>query len=367
MKGNMRMECERIQDLLSDFLDGSLPDSGRAGVSAHLLECRGCSAAAEGLKNTIGLLRTLPPDKAPAELLERIRRETARGAPAKPLWKKMFLPAHVKIPIEAAAAILLFMLVYGIQKGEFPGVAPPLPTARMETAIPGTEKAAVPEAAPSRAAAAPRRVARAPEAEQGGRDAKVFGGKSDGPTGGAEPRREPSRGAAVPGHIAAAPSPPALPHAQPALPTVPAQRASTSAETIRPASPREEKSLNGAPIRLFAAPPSRLMRPVPHGREVTLEIAARDRAGLEDRISAAALRLGGTVIREPVTGAADMPANAHRPDSVRVRLPADSTEPFLAGLRNLGTIPPGESAAWADLPAGPTTWTVLYTVRIRVR
>ena len=41
------------------------------------------------------------------------------------------------------------------------------------------------------------------------------------------------------------------------------------------------------------------------------------------------------------------------------------TEPFLADLRNLGTISPGESTAWADLPVGPGP--SLYTVRIRVR
>jgi len=361
------MECERIQELLSDFLDGSLADGGRAGVSAHLMECRECAAAAEGLKNTIALLRTLPPVKAPAELLERIRLETARDAPPMPLWKKLFLPAHVKIPIEAAAAILLFLLVYGIQKGEFPGSAPPPPTARVETAAPGTEKAAVPEAAPSRKTTVPKRVLRAPKAEQGGRDSMGMSAKPDEPAGSAGPLRESHRGLAGPGRIAAAPSPAAPPQAKLDLPTVPALRASTAAEPIRPVSPREEIFFNGAPMRMFAAPPSRLMRPVPQGREVTLEVAAGDRAGLEDRISAAAQRLGGTVIRGQAIGAADMQDDGHRPDFVRVRMAADSTERFLADLRNLGTILTGESAAWADLPAGPTTWTVLYTVRIRVR
>jgi hypothetical protein len=295
------MECERIQDLLSDFLDGSLPESGRAGVSAHLRECRSCAEAAEGLGNTLRLLRNLPPEKAPPELLDRIRRETAGSAPAKPLWKKLFLPAHVKIPIEAAAAVLLFLLVYSVQKKEMPATGPPPPAARMEAAPPAMEKSAAP-------------------------------------------------------------------HPQSALPAVPAQRASTSAERIGPGPlTAEEKSGKDASQRLFAAPPSRLLRPVPHGREVTLEVAAGDRAGLDERIAAVALRHGGNVIREPGTGPADMSAKGPVPDALRVRLPVDSAEPFLAELRNLGTVPAGEITGWTDLPAGPSPGMVLYTVRIRVR
>jgi hypothetical protein len=123
----------------------------------------------------------------------------------------------------------------------------------------------------------------------------------------------------------------------------------------------------GAPQRLLAAPPSRLLRPLPYGREVTLEVSAADRPGVEERIAIVARGLRGSVVREPGTGPADLAENRPLSDAVRVQLPADSAERFLSELRSLGTIPPGGVAGWTDLPAGPSPGTVLYTVRIRVR
>jgi predicted anti-sigma-YlaC factor YlaD len=72
------MDCERVQDLLSEFLDGSIPESGRADINAHIQECLPCRAAKEGLEETLLLLRGLPPAEAPPELLEGVRRGIAR-------------------------------------------------------------------------------------------------------------------------------------------------------------------------------------------------------------------------------------------------------------------------------------------------
>lgn len=361
------MECERIRDLLSDYRDGSLPESEVAAVSAHLRECRKCAEVADGLENTLRLLRDLPPVQAPPELLERILRETAEESPAKPLWKKLFLPAHVKIPIEAAAAILLFLLVYGAQKKETTAVAPPPPAPRMEAAAPGADKAIRPESTQARKTNALPRTAAAPEAGRGKRIAKRGDGEPGG-RGTVEAKRSgPQRGAPVSGPVAAASSPSAPSQPQSALPVVPVQRASTAAERIEPVSPPAENAGMGAPQRMLAAPPSRLLRPLPYGREVTLEVGAADRPGLEERIAEVAQRLRGSVVREPGTDSADLAEKRPFPEAVRVQLPADSSERFFSELRNLGTIPPGGVPGWTDLPAGPSPGTVLYTVRIRVR
>ena len=116
---------------------------------------------------------------------------------------------------------------------------------------------------------------------------------------------------------------------------------------------------------LYAAPPSRLLRQVPYGREVTIEVTREHRAGLEERIAAAALRLGGTVARElSRSGASE---NGALPDQVRVHVPSDSAETFLAELSQLGTLPLEGMPGWTDLPAGPSPGVVAYAVRIRVR
>jgi hypothetical protein len=317
------MDCERVRNLLSEFLDGSLPEGERTGVNAHLRECLPCRAEKEGLGETLLLLRGLSPGKAPAELLDGVRRRIAREeAPPTPFWKKLFLPAHIKIPLEAAAAILLFLLVYSAHKEEAPKLLPPPPSARMDAspAAEGgkTREAAEPTEKKARKAALPPR---------------------------SRPLRE-----NVPPDRPVPPLPQSAAQAQSSLPAVPAQLVSTAGERIEPPS--------------AAAPPSRVARPVPFGREVTIEVAAQNRPGLEERIAAAAVRLGGSVQDEPAKAGIDSEGAV---DIVRVHLPADSARPFLAELSKLGILPAEGMSDRAVLTAGPSPEVVGYTVRIRVR
>lgn len=356
------MDCERIKSLLSDWLDGSIAGSDLAEVTAHLRECRPCSAEAEGLKGTIALLRGLPPVKAPPELMEKVRLGIGQERASRPLWKKLFLPAHVKIPLEAAAVVLLFLLVVATQKEQLPkGISSWTATGR-EAALSaqgGKEKTGGPPAA-------------APTGKT--RNAVPAGGKPV-PVrrGGGAPRQDAPGGVAHPaagsGVLQAHGAPSsrnALPEAKNSLPTVPAQRISTAAGRIEPAPVPEENAREiGPPPRLFAAPPSRILRQVPYGREVTIEVTREHRAGLEERIAAAALRLGGTVARDPSRPVAS--ENGALRDQVRVHVPSDSAEIFLAELSQLGTLPLEGMPGWADFPAGPSTGVVAYAVRIRVK
>jgi hypothetical protein len=355
------MDCERVQGLLSDFLDGSLPDGLHAGVDAHLRACPPCRGVKEGLEATLLLLRGLPPGQAPPELLEGVRRRIPPGeAPERPLWKKLFLPAHIKIPLEAAAAVLLFFLVYGAQKEDpaLPRFQPPAAT--MEASPAGrsrepAEKGARGAPGSLRAGEAGVEAFGRRSAEKGkadtGKDARTAGdaGATADSAGGRAASRVPLS--------AGSPS-------QPSLPAVPAQRVSTAGERIdRAAEPGEEEA-GGALPRIFAAPISRSMRPVPFPREVTVEVSAEDRPGLENRISAAVLRLGGSVRGEPASAVESQDGAA---ESLRIHLPVDSEKPFLAELARLGSLPREEGIGGPELPLEPSPEVVAYTVRIRVR
>jgi hypothetical protein len=345
------MDCERVQELLSGFLEGSLPESEQAGVTAHLRECLPCKATKEGLEGTILLLRNLPPGKAPPDLLEGIRRRIAQdNASSRPLWKKLFLPAHIKIPLEAAAAVVLFLLVNGVEMKELPTPFPPRPVARMDAAPAVDEGKAKAERDGERAGASLRPAqekarkapgapsAAAPESVPGVRPAKQRDGAS-----GRTARTEPD-----PAQTTS--SPPAAPRSQPSLSAVPARRVSTAGERVEPPA--------------VVPPPSTIVRTVPLGGEVTIEVPAHQRAGMEDRIAVAAIRLGGSVQRMPdpsVTGA------ENAADAVRIHLPGDSATPFLAELSKLGTLPEEGMSGWAELPSGPATEIAAYVVRIRVR
>jgi hypothetical protein len=120
---------------------------------------------------------------------------------------------------------------------------------------------------------------------------------------------------------------------------------------------------------VFALPESRLLRPAPDEKEVTIEVAPGDRAGIADRIAGVASRLGGTFRREITVvagrfGAGETPLLR---EIVRVVLPVDRAGVFLENLGNLGTILPEETPGRIDPPDGPVSDTVAYTVHIRVR
>jgi predicted anti-sigma-YlaC factor YlaD len=63
------MNCEKCQELLSDFLDGTLGHSEHAAVGAHVAVCPPCAAAREDFHSIIAVAREArgqlfaPPDE----------------------------------------------------------------------------------------------------------------------------------------------------------------------------------------------------------------------------------------------------------------------------------------------------------------
>lgn len=353
------MECDRILELLPGHLDGSLEEVRETEVGTHLRDCARCAAEEEALRETLDLLRTLPPEPAPPELLEGVRRMIAAETQSSEPGKGLFASARIRIPLEAAAAVLLLLLVYGIQT-QIPGTdRPEAPPARVQTASPAGKTKAEP-AVPLRRDPNPPPASRTPV----GKPAPMERATVE--TGRARPTAEQAGRSPEAGDRSAE-----APHAaESSLPAVPATRVSTGAESVVPRVREEERAEGPAPFRVFTAPSPRLLRPLPYGREVTLEVDAGQRPGLEERIVRVAERFGGSILREwhfqgsssEAIGGAPVPEGP-----MRIQLPADSAEAFLSELRKLGTIPPEGMPAGVDLPAGPAPDIVAYTVRIRVR
>jgi len=347
------MECTRTEDLLSGYLDGDLPEREREGITAHLRQCPRCAGEERALKETLSLLRNLPAEKAPPGLLEGVHRRIGQEKEAVPFWKKLFLPAHIKIPLEAAAVVLIFLLVYGIQN-EIPSTKPrSSPPASVESGKP--------------AAGDEMRAGRQQASAPPGRSADVADRTVEEKTASVMPREV----ATAEKEESTVPAPPSGKPSIPAKSEIPAglaARVSTEGGAIEPAYPWEAPANNPLAVRGFSVPLARLQRPTIYGKEVTIEVAPRDRTGLEDRIVGIVSRLGGAVAWETtiaVSGASGeaMPVS----EVVRVSVPADSADAFLEELGKLGTIPAEETSGRPDTPAGPLAGTVTYTVRIRVR
>jgi predicted anti-sigma-YlaC factor YlaD len=60
------MNCEQIDELLSDLLDGELAEGARAGVEAHLASCGNCASSYKKMRRTVRFVRAnAEPDLAP--------------------------------------------------------------------------------------------------------------------------------------------------------------------------------------------------------------------------------------------------------------------------------------------------------------
>jgi hypothetical protein len=341
------MDCRQTRTLLSEYQDGTLDAEAAAAVAAHLRGCGECAGCAGSLLAVRELLRGLPPDPAPPDLLPRVlaavgegeRDVRAESLPGGADAKKPFL-SRFRIPLEAAAAVLLFASVYWYQRTPMPDTRPPSAPA-----------AQAPETSPP--------IGVSPETSS-----VAAKGTSSGirlTRGNTKTARE---------EATAAPKPRTWTAAD--LPSVPALRASTDSERIVPVAPaagegRGDGTEGGAdsrPSPVFAAPPSRLLRPLPYGRDIVVDVSRESREGAEDRVAGAAARLGGIVERIERGPAGAAPGAS---GTVRVVLPDSAAARFLEEMERIGTIPPEGKPAATDLPAGPRPGTVAYAVRIRVR
>ena len=62
------IDCEHVQDLSSDYIDGELDHKHDDRLKAHLEWCAPCLAFINTLRATVGLLGSTPEEKAPPAL-----------------------------------------------------------------------------------------------------------------------------------------------------------------------------------------------------------------------------------------------------------------------------------------------------------
>jgi anti-sigma factor RsiW len=70
--------CREFVELVTDYLEGALPEHERIRFEAHLAECDGCAGYLEDMRHLIGSLQELPelpPDPATREALLRAFRD----------------------------------------------------------------------------------------------------------------------------------------------------------------------------------------------------------------------------------------------------------------------------------------------------
>jgi anti-sigma factor RsiW len=70
--------CREFVDLVTDYLEGTLPERDRVRMDAHLAECDGCAGYLEDMRRLAASLHATPeppPDEATRDALLRAFRE----------------------------------------------------------------------------------------------------------------------------------------------------------------------------------------------------------------------------------------------------------------------------------------------------
>jgi anti-sigma factor RsiW len=67
-----RLNCREVVELLTDYLEGVLPQAERDRVEAHLQTCPDCTAYVKQVRTTIGALGRLREETVPDAVLEEL-------------------------------------------------------------------------------------------------------------------------------------------------------------------------------------------------------------------------------------------------------------------------------------------------------
>jgi len=154
--------CAEIRELFSARADGALRSDERAQLDAHLATCAECAREWRRFEQTLALVRSIEPARAPAGLVDRVM--AARPRPwYRRLARTLLVPWPVKLPLEAAAILvvagLAVLLVQRspelLRAAREPATPPPSVTSETPVATRGPGAAPAPVVMPPAVATAP--------------------------------------------------------------------------------------------------------------------------------------------------------------------------------------------------------------------
>jgi len=101
------MTCTDARGQLSALLDDALSVVERSALEAHLATCADCRRELAALRGTVTLLGRLGPAHAPAGFVDQVVSEAYRPSRRRRLFDVLFRPLRIKLPLEAAAVVLV--------------------------------------------------------------------------------------------------------------------------------------------------------------------------------------------------------------------------------------------------------------------
>jgi len=109
------MECFKIEERFSEYLDRSLPSEAMAQVAEHLHECSACSALLEEMRSVMVACKAYPALEPDVALIEKILLRTSgrpRTRSFRELFQQYFLHPILTPRFAVGAALVVLFLIF---------------------------------------------------------------------------------------------------------------------------------------------------------------------------------------------------------------------------------------------------------------
>jgi Putative zinc-finger len=368
------MTCHDARELFSARVDEALGADESARFDAHLADCPECRAEWVRFQQTVSLVQALEPARAPAGFVDRVL-EAARPVPwYRRLVRQLFFPITIKLPVEAAAVVLvsgLAVLIFQrspemqkVARQEYAPVAPPA-SAPAPVAAPSSPPPAVP--GPS-----------------GPTDERAIASSDLKKTEPLEKARalspEPPRVAQAPARAPDEPKRPATPTPVPEVrekraestladraerdavaraspPQVAEQSQREELQAARPDVAAKTTPAPPAPASAPRAPAAQRAAALAPPPVLQARLAAKDRTTAGATIRALIRRAGGTELTQGEKRTEVAPAGGERVEIVDASIPREHYASFMRELEQVGSV---------TVEGAPTAPSTVVVVRIRV-
>ena len=134
------MDCVRVEELLSEYVDDTLDPSTRKQLDKHLARCEECSTELQEMKKYLQAMSSLDEIKAPADFLNKVHERIEQRSVWSRLFEKIFIPLRIKVPLEIAGVLLATLLVVFTYHHEPAENEAPLATRSREVPRPGASR-----------------------------------------------------------------------------------------------------------------------------------------------------------------------------------------------------------------------------------
>jgi hypothetical protein len=332
------MTCAECRDAFSAYADDALGAEARAAVEHHLAGCSECRREWQRFTATVDLLHAVPSERAPAGFVDRVMAAARPLAWHRRLARAVLVPWTVKLPLEAAAVVMVAGLAVLIfqRSSEMQQFARE-PQAQTAPALEETAKTQRKDAtarvaehevmtsAPPAPSAPPRGYDLPPQGLTDSR-AAVPEAKRDAARSEGEVSPEPllARRQQIPESESFKALRPAAPSPAPAAKSapVPPNVAATAAPPAETRAKREDTVAKEA--ERDADQVQRLVARVPAAVELRLTVT--DRAATERDIASIVERLGGALVAGPASG------------TLEIMVPSTAFGALASDLARLGTL-----------------------------